>query len=124
MRPVITVNVSRHEVQRRLFRDRMPNHVSYPSGLRRGRTANPQARVNALNGLSRVIIKLKIGGLFRYTRPKVDIRLIPDFEVPLHHLLAAITLYQMMCELINQFLPLGVVFGGRRKGTIPKIVPL
>src|SRR5271165_5740338 len=102
----------------------MADHVSHPGGLGRGRPTHPQAGVGTFYGSSRVVIDLKIGGLLWNTCPKVDVRLIPDFEVPLHHLFAAIALNQVMCELINEFLPLGVVFGWRRKGTVPEIVPL
>ena len=99
------------EIERNFPFDSMPNHIADPRGLSGGRPTHPQVGTSALHCPRRMIVKLKIGALFGYTGPKVDIRLIPDLEIPLHHFIVAVALHQMTGELIDQFLPFCVVFG-------------
>ncbi len=100
----------------------MLDHVGNPGRLRRRRPTHPQTRISPLDGPGGVIVELKIGRLFRLSSPKVDIRLIPDFEIPLRDFVHAVAIDQMFREVINQRLPFRIILRRRRKGMIPERV--
>src|SRR5665213_396720 len=106
--------MSRDEIERNLGPEGVLDHLGNPCGLRGGRTPNPQTPVCALDGPGRTIIELKVGGLLWLSSPKIDVRLVPNLEIPLRHLIDAIAIHQMLCEVVNQFLPLRIVFWRRR----------
>src|SRR5262249_17381309 len=54
------------------------------------RTTNPGTRQRSPHTSYRVVIKLPV--FFRRSVPVVDVRLVPNFEVPLQHRIFAITL--------------------------------
>ena len=63
--------------------------------------AGPPTRIRAVHRLQRaggVVIELKVGFLRRAPGPEIDVRLIPDFEVPTGDLVDAVAIDQVLGE--------------------------
>ena len=71
----------------------MLNEAVYPSRLCRGRPSNTQARIYSFECFGRDVVKLIVGLLFRISCPKIEIRLIPDFEIPLGDFVDAVAVH-------------------------------
>jgi hypothetical protein len=63
-----------------------------------------------------------IGFLLRFARPEIDIGFVPNLEIPLSHLLNAVSRYQMARELENQLVPLPRIARRGHVGVIPERV--
>ncbi len=83
---VIGVHVRRDKIERNVVPGGVRDHRIHPGGLRGSRSADAQTRIRPFDGSGRVIVQLKISSLLRLAGPEVDIRLVPDFEIPLAHL--------------------------------------
>jgi hypothetical protein len=91
-----------------------------PRGLRGSRSADPQLRIYAFDRLGCLVIKRKIGGLFQFAVPEINVRFVPDLEVSLLHFVLAVAIEQMVCKGCDQGAPFGRVFGWRRERLVPE----
>src|SRR3954465_15377203 len=91
-----------------------------PSGLRGGGTADSQFCIYAFHCFGSFVVEHKVGGLFRFAVPEIDVRFIPNFEVPLLHLILSVTVNQVFYKGSDQSVPLGRVLGRRREWFIPE----
>ncbi len=91
-----------------------------PCRLRSRGPSYAQARAYLLKSKRSVIVKLPVGRLFRIARPEINIRLVPDFKIPLRNLVDAVPIHQMLCELGDEIVPLVPVFGWGDILLVPK----
>src|SRR5580698_858265 len=98
----------------------MSNEGIRPRSLRSRGPSYAQAWTYLLEGKRGVIVKLPVGGLFRITRPEIEIRLVPDFKIPLRNLVDAVAVHKMFRELGDEIVPLAPVFGWRDILLVPK----
>src|SRR5712664_4768930 len=99
----------RDEVHGDIFSLAVREEAVVPSGLRGCRPSDSQAGADALESASGVIVQIVVRGLLWVTRPKVDIGLIPYFEIPLCDLILAVSLHQMPRERLDKLLPFAPV---------------
>jgi hypothetical protein len=83
-----------------------------PRVLGAGRSADAEPRVDPLDGLRGVAVELEVVGL--RPRPEgVQVRLVPDLEVPLAHLRDPVPVHPVVNQLLDEGRPGPVVAGGR-----------
>jgi len=87
----------------------------HPGSLRGGGAANAEARADAFDGTSGVVVEIVVSGFLWIAGPEVDIGLVPDFEIPLCDLVDAVALDEMAREILDELLPLVTVF---RRGNV------
>src|SRR5580704_14805179 len=100
----------------------MPDKAVDPSGLRGSRSPYAEARICVLQSGSGNIVKVIAGLLFRFSRPEIEIRFVPNFKIPLRHLLDAVSLYKVTGELENELVPLARITRWRNVRVIPEWV--
>ena len=74
----------------------MLQKVGDPGGRCGRGAAHAQTRADLLQRARRVVIELEVGLLARDTIPEIDIRLIPNFEIPLRDFLDAVAIDQVL----------------------------
>src|SRR6266403_3425665 len=89
---IVSIYVGGNEINRDVLVNAMLDESIGPGGLRCGRTAHAETITHSLNGCDRVIVKLPVGRLFGLAHPEIDIRFVPDFEVPLRNLIHAVAI--------------------------------
>ena len=89
---VVAVDVRGHEVDRDIFFGNVLDEVVGPSGLGRRGAANAQTRTHRFQGDGGDIVQMIVGRFFRLTRPKIQVGLIPHFEIPLRHFVDAVAI--------------------------------
>ena len=77
-----------------------------PRSLRGGRTADAEAWADALHGFGGFVVKMEIGFVFRIADPEIDVRLVPDFEIPFRNFLDAVAVDEMFGECFDHRAPL------------------
>src|SRR5260370_8412394 len=92
----------------------------YPSSLCCGGSTGAQARVHAFDGPGGVVVELVVGSFPRIAGPKVEVRLVPDFEVPLRDFVDAVALDEMACEILYELFPFVPVFRRRNILLVPE----
>ncbi len=117
---VVSVHVRRDEVHGNLVLRTVSNKGVGPCCLGRGGPADAQARAYLFKGACGVIVQLPVSGLLRIARPKIEIRLVPDFKVPLRNLIDAVAVDQVPGELGDEVVPLIPVFGWRDVLLVPE----
>ena len=117
---VVSVDVRRNEVHGNLVLRAVTDKGVGPGRLGRGGAADAQARAYCLKGARDVIVKLEVSGLFRIARPKIEIRLVPNFKVPLRDLIDAVAVDEVLGELGDEIVPLIPVFGWRDVLLVPE----
>ncbi len=80
---VVGVGVAGYKIHRHVILGRVFQELRHPGSRRRRRTTHSQPRTNAFQRARCVIVQLEIAPLSRNATPKIDIRLVPHFEVPL-----------------------------------------
>ena len=98
----------------------MRDHVAHPRRLRRRRAAHANPLIHRLQRARRVVVELEVGLLRGPARPEIDVRLVPDFEIPLRNFVDAVALDQMLRKGRNQRVPLRVVLGRRDDLLVPE----
>src|ERR1039458_5043484 len=98
----------------------MPDEYIRPCSLPRRRTTDPQSRIDRLNRAHRVVIEFKVSPLLRISHPEIEVRFVPDFEIPLRNFTRPIPVHEMPRELSDHVFPLGVILGRRNVLLIPK----
>src|SRR6266481_1529495 len=93
-----------------------------PDGLCGGGAADAEAGADALGGARGAIVELIVSGLLRIAGPEVDVRLVPDFKIPLRDFVFAVTRDEMTCEVFDELLPLVPVLGRRDILLVPESV--
>ena len=119
-RIVVAVNVRGDEIDRHVLRCGVRDEAIDPCSLSCGWAADAQARADALQRLRGFIIELVVRRFVRLASPKIEIRLVPDFEVPVRDFVDAVARDEMLGELADQIVPLGIVFRRRDDGAIPE----
>src|SRR4051812_34488230 len=66
--------------------------------LARGRTSDPQFRIDFLDCAGAGIVQVEVCLLLRAAVPKIDIRLVPDFEIPTLHFVLAIAIFRCLTK--------------------------
>src|SRR4030088_1015870 len=89
---------------------------------RRGgrRAANTQPRINLLEIERRVIVQFEVAFLSRDAAPKINIRFVPYFEVPLRNFVDAVSIDKVLREMSHQAIPLLHAFWWRHIWLIPE----
>ena len=84
-----------------------------PAGRGRGRSADPQPRVDRLHGVRGDVVEPQV--LLRRAGPEdLEVGLVPDLEGPvLDHLVAAVALHQVRDQVVDQVVPAVPVLGRR-----------
>src|ERR1700722_12981818 len=67
-----------------------------------------------------MVIQLEVSRLPRIAAPEVQVRLVPDLEVPLRYFSYAIAIDEMPRKLADQIIPLGIILGWRDVLLIPE----
>jgi hypothetical protein len=123
-RLVVAVNVARYKIEWHVLLRRVLNHRRNPCRLRGRWPTDAQARAHGFDVTRGVVIQLEVRFLLRDSRPEVEVGLVPDFEVPVGDLVYAVALDQVLSELSDQVIPLGVVLGRRDIRVIPERVQI
>ena len=114
---VHAVRVGGDEVQRDAVLAGVADHLGDPVAARTGRAAHAVRRIDALDGARGVRVQLEI--FFLRAGPEaVQVRFIPDFEVPACHFGLAIALGPVHGQCLDQAFPLRVI-ARRRDITAP-----
>ena len=108
------------EIHRHVFLRAVLNESIGPGRLRRGRPAYTKSRVYSFQSSDSVVVEIPVGSLSRIAAPEINIGFVPDFEIPLAHLINAVPREEMSRELGNEIIPLGPVFWRRNVRLIPK----
>ncbi len=103
-----------------MLRGCMGNHRVDPRCLGSGRTAYTQSRTHSFYCPRGMIVQLEVGGLRRPASPEIDIRFVPDFEIPACHFIDAVAIDQVLRERLHQRSPLVVVRGRRHDLLVPE----
>src|SRR6185312_17368564 len=111
---------SRYEIERNMLFEAMSNKCADPSRLRRRRAADTQLCIHVLDGGSCYVIKIKISLLLGNAVPKIDVRLVPDFEIPALYFVFPIAIQQMPDKSGHQRGPFLRIFRRRRQGLVPE----
>jgi hypothetical protein len=74
--------VARNKIKRDVVLRAVLNENINPCGLSGCGTSHAKPGIALLDGAGRVIVKLPVSYLFWVARPKIEIGLIPNFEVP------------------------------------------
>src|SRR3954454_16292409 len=98
----------------------MRDELVHPGRLRRCRTSNTKLRVDRLYRLCGFVVQRKVRLLFGLSVPEIDVRFVPNLEVPLLNLSFAIALDQMPREGPNQSRPFLGILRGRWKLLVPE----
>ena len=117
---VVAVNVGGNEVEGNFVFDTVADKSINPGCLRRGRSPDPEPRVDRLQSSSRCIVQLIISLFLWIARPEIKVGLVPHLEIPLGDLRDAVTIDQMLRKLSNQRRPFGPVPGRRNNGLVPE----
>ena len=117
---VVAVDVGGNEVEGNFILGGVLDHVANPGSLGRRRTAHAQARADRLNVARGVVVEFEVRLLARRAGPEIEIRLVPHFEVPGRNFLQAVAIDQVLHELGDHVVPLGIVLGRRDIGVIPE----
>ena len=84
------------------------DHIGNPSVNRGGGTADTKLLVYAFNGEGGMLIKLEII-LFCSCEEKVEVRLVPNFEIPSFNLVNAKSVNAMLCKRADKVGPLIII---------------
>jgi hypothetical protein len=76
-----------------------------PLGCGSGGTAYSEARADGLECASGVIVEIEVRLLSRDAVPEVDVGFIPHFEVPLGDFLDAVTVNEVLGEVLDEVIP-------------------
>src|SRR6185369_15672230 len=79
-----------------------------------------QFRVNGFERFRGVVVEFEVSGLFRFPGPEIDVRFVPDLEIPLRNFVNAVTLDEVSGEGANEGVPLGIVLGRRNDLLVPE----
>src|SRR5579872_4218279 len=93
-----------------------------PGCLCGSRASDSQPLTYALDCLRCVIVKLPVAGLLGLAAPKIEIRFVPDFKVPLRNFVDAVAFDQMFGECSDKVNPLGPILGRRDVWPVPENV--
>src|SRR4051812_9468765 len=83
----------------------MSQEIVDPICCSRGRTSHSQMLIHRLDRTCRVVVQLEVAFLPGNTVPEIDVRFVPDFEVPLRYFCSAITFHQVPGERGDQPVP-------------------
>ena len=92
----------------------------HPGSLRCGRSANAQPRTHALDGARGAVVELVVRGFFRIAHPEINVRLVPDFEVPLRDFVFPVAGNEVTRKVFDQLLPLVPLLGRSDILLVPK----
>src|SRR5580700_6660272 len=81
-----------------------------PAGLRGGWTADAKAGADTLHGLCGDIVEMKVRFVSRIADPEIEIRLVPDFEIPLRNFLNSVAIDEMFGEGFDHRAPFVPIF--------------
>src|ERR1700731_797089 len=91
-----------------------------PRGLRRGRTADPQTGIHALDGSGSMVIEFPVRGLPGIPCPEIQIGFVPDLEVPLCDFIDTVAIDQMLSKYGNEVAPFIPVLWRRNVRLVPE----
>src|ERR1700740_1865038 len=100
--------------------DAVADEASDPSRLRRGRATHAETGVHGFQRPSRHIVEMIVGLLLWIAGPEVEVRLVPDFEIPLRNFIDSVALDKMLCKMRNEVTPLLVACWRRNDRRIPE----
>src|ERR1051325_11399448 len=99
----VAVDMSGNKVERDSRLRAMLNETIHPGGLRGGRASHPQSRIDCFDGRCSQVVESIISLFFRTPAPEIDIRFIPEFEIPVFHFTAAVPGKQVNDKSFDQF---------------------
>ena len=67
-----------------------------------------------------MVIEIPVGRLSRIATPKVQVRFVPDFEIPLADFRNAVAVDQVFCKRRDQVVPPHPIFWGSDVGLVPE----
>src|ERR1700729_3334343 len=102
---IVRISMRRDKVDRDLICRGMFQKVIDPGCSSSGRPSNTQSGIDALQSAGCVIVEFKVRSLPRYAAPEIDVRLVPDFEVPGCNLIDTVTVNKVLCEVGDQSIP-------------------
>ena len=102
---IVRIRMARYKINRRAVFLHISQKRCYPVRRRRRRSTHPQPRAHGFQVTRRVVIQLKIAAIPGNSVPEINVRLIPDLEVPQRHLVGPITLDQVLPQGRNQRIP-------------------
>src|ERR1700741_4723732 len=120
LRGVVSIDMRRDEVHRYMVFDTVAYEAIDPSRLRRGRATHPETGVHGLQRPSRHVVEMIVGLLFWIASPEVEVRLVPDFKIPLRDFIDSVALDKMLCKMRNEVIPLLVARWRRNDRGIPE----
>ena len=84
------------EVKRDSFPGAMTDEGANPRRLRGRGATDPQSRTDRFDGERGVVVQIPVAGLLGLSGPKIEVRLVPHFEIPLRNLINAVAVDQML----------------------------
>src|SRR5580704_5727007 len=94
----------------------------YPRGLRRCWSTDSETWAYRFDRKRGVVVQFPVGRLFWLSRPKIKVRLIPDFKIPLCDFIDTVAVDQVLHERRDQAVPVIPIPGWRNIRFIPKCV--
>src|ERR1700730_10517455 len=91
-----------------------------PRGGGRRRTPNSKASTNGFQGASSVFIQSEVTLVARNAVPEIDVRFVPDFEVPPRNFLYAVARDQVAGKFGDERVPSLQAFRGRNVLFVPE----
>src|SRR5271163_814701 len=107
--------INGHMIGRGVFQE-----IRHPRSGGSGGTAYTQTRVYSLQSTRSVSVEVEVGLLAGNATPEIDVRLVPDFEVPLRDFINAISVDEMLREMSHQRVPPLHTFGWRHILLVPE----
>src|SRR5215213_1675405 len=85
------------------------DHLADPAAAGSGWTTDTIIRRDAFDCADSSVVKLEVLGLISCPEQIFQVGLVPDFEVPLAHFVATVTVGPMLYQLLDQALPFRVI---------------
>src|SRR5260370_33197988 len=117
---VVSVDVSRSKIHWNVFFFAVRKEAGSPSSLRCSGAADAEAGAHALDGAGSAVVKVVISSFFGIAGPEVDVRLVPDFEIPLRDFVDTVALDKVTREILDELFPLAPVLRRRDILLVPE----
>ena len=98
----------------------MANEAIDPGRLRRRGSADAKPRIHGLQRSRRRVVKLVVRLLLRIARPEIEVRLVPDLEIPLRDFVDSVAIDQMLREVRNEIAPFLIACRRRNDRLVPE----
>src|SRR5579872_7610196 len=96
---IVAIDVCGDKIHGNVLLCRMGDEITYPCCLSGRGPSHAQTRAHDFQIGGRMVVKFPVSRLLGLPGPEVEIRFIPDLEVPFRHLINSVSTNQMLGEL-------------------------